>query len=235
MGVDPATKQASLFLISSFTGKLRHWAQHNTEALYSLNFVTQLVDLLRYGFVIKDYQAKNLNLLVKLEQGYSDVPDYTRKFNDYHSFWKSEISEIKFWNLFVHYMSLFWTFDSRLTVSLFLGKFKSLSELQLHAARSNLCRLPTTSRVDSQRQLQPTVLKAFGSSKGNWKRRNKHSKGGRSQHFDKFIRPSICASGSEGHGHGNSSIGHKRKLPPRAQKKKDSWLKAKQKLSQAEF
>jgi len=43
--------------------------------------------------VIKDYQAKKLNLLVKLEQGISDVPDYTRKFNDYHSIWKSEFFE----------------------------------------------------------------------------------------------------------------------------------------------
>jgi hypothetical protein len=40
MGVDLATKQASLILMSSFTGKLGHWAQQNTEALYSLTFVT---------------------------------------------------------------------------------------------------------------------------------------------------------------------------------------------------
>jgi hypothetical protein len=41
MGVDPETKQASsLILMSSFTGKLAHWAQHNTEALYSLTFVS---------------------------------------------------------------------------------------------------------------------------------------------------------------------------------------------------
>ena len=40
MGVDPETKQASLILMSSFTVKLGHWAQHNTEALYSLNNVT---------------------------------------------------------------------------------------------------------------------------------------------------------------------------------------------------
>jgi hypothetical protein len=86
MGVDPETKQASLILMSSFTGKLGHWAQQNTEALYSLTSVTQLVDLVRSSFVIKDYQAENLNLLVKLEQGNSDVPDYTRKFNDYYSF-----------------------------------------------------------------------------------------------------------------------------------------------------
>ncbi len=77
MGVDPATKQASLILMSSFTRKLGHWAQQNVEALYSLTFVTQLVDLVRYSFVIKDYQAENLNLLVKLEQGNSNVPDYT--------------------------------------------------------------------------------------------------------------------------------------------------------------
>jgi len=80
MGVDPKTKQASLILMSSFVGMLGNWAQQNTEALYSLiTYVTQLVDLIRSSFVIKDYQAKNLNLLVKLKQGNSDVPDYTRK------------------------------------------------------------------------------------------------------------------------------------------------------------
>ncbi len=65
------------------------WAQQNTEALYSLTYATQLVDLMRSSFVIKDYQVENLNLLVKLGQGNLDVPDYTRKFNDYHSYWKS--------------------------------------------------------------------------------------------------------------------------------------------------
>jgi hypothetical protein len=79
--------------MSSFTRKFGHWAQQNTEVLHSLTSVTQLVYLERISFVIKDYQAENLNLLVKLEQGNSDVSDYTRKFNVYHSFWKSEISE----------------------------------------------------------------------------------------------------------------------------------------------
>jgi hypothetical protein len=45
-----------------------------------------------------------------------------------------------------------------------LGKFKSLSELQLHAARSNLCRFRFTSRGDTQRQIQqPTGPKTSGS------------------------------------------------------------------------
>ena len=43
MGVDPNTRQASLILISSFTGKQGHWAQQNIEVLYNLNFVSQLV------------------------------------------------------------------------------------------------------------------------------------------------------------------------------------------------
>jgi hypothetical protein len=93
MGVDIETKQASLILMSSFTGKLGHWAQQNTEALHSSTSVTQLVDLVRSYFVIKDYQAENINLLFKLEQGNSDVPDYTRKFNDDNRFWKPEVSE----------------------------------------------------------------------------------------------------------------------------------------------
>ena len=105
----------------------------------------------------------------------------------------------------------------------------------MHAARSNLCRLPSTSRGGSQRQLQPTGPKASSSSKGSWKRQNKYPEGGHSQRFDKSNKPSVGAYGSEGHGHGNSSPGHKRKLPPNEQKKKDSWMKAKQNLSQAEF
>jgi hypothetical protein len=68
MGVDHDTKQASLILMSSSTRKLGHWAQQNAEALYSLNSVPQLVDLVRSSLVIKDYQAQNLNLLIKLEQ-----------------------------------------------------------------------------------------------------------------------------------------------------------------------
>ena len=102
IGIDPETKQASLILMSSFTRKLGHWAQQNTETLYSLTYVTQMVDLVRSSFVIKDYQAENVNILVKLEQGNSDVPDYTRKFSYYYRFWKPEVSEKK-WNLFVHY------------------------------------------------------------------------------------------------------------------------------------
>ena len=116
-----------------------------------------------------------------------------------------------------------------------LGKFNYLSHLLLHAARSNVCRLPTTSRVDSHRQLQSTVPKASGFSKGGWKKQNKSSEGGRPQHFDKPNRPFVGASRSEGYGHGYSSLGQKRKLPPHEQNKKNSWIKAKQILSQAEF
>ena len=86
MGVDPETKQASLNLMQSFIGKsLGHWAQHNIEVLYSLTYVTQRVDLVRSSFVVNNYQAENVNLLVKLDQGNLDGSDYSRKFNDYDS------------------------------------------------------------------------------------------------------------------------------------------------------
>jgi hypothetical protein len=55
MDVDPDTRQASLILMSSFTGKLGHWAHQNTAVLYSLNFVSQLFDFVRSSFVVKDY------------------------------------------------------------------------------------------------------------------------------------------------------------------------------------
>ena len=54
MGVESETKQAILILKSSFIRKLGHWAQHNNEVLYSLTSITQLVDLVRSSFVIKD-------------------------------------------------------------------------------------------------------------------------------------------------------------------------------------
>ncbi len=53
--------------------------------------------------------------------------------------------------------------------------------------------------------------------------------------FYKSNKPYVGASSSEGHGHVNSLLGHKRKLPPYEQNKKDYWIKAKQKLSPAEF
>ena len=115
-----------------------------------------------------------------------------------------------------------------------LGKFNSLSELQLHAARINLCRLPSTSRVDAQRQLPSTGSKPSGSCKSRWKKQ-KYSKSGRSERYDKSNKSLVSASGSVGHGHGNSSLGHKRKLPPHEQQKTDSWIKVEQKLSQAKF
>ena len=96
-----------------------------------------------------------------------------------------------------------------------LGKFNWLSQLQLHVAISDLCRLPATSRGDTQRQIQQSKgPKTFGSSKSIWKGQNMHSEGGRPQFFDKFNRPSGHISGSGSHGHGNSSLGQKIKLPP---------------------
>ena len=73
--------------------------------------------------------------------------------------------------------------------------------------------------MDSQRQLQPTGPKTSGS---NWKKQKKNSEDGRSHSYDKSSRPFGDAFGGEVHGHGNSSLGQKRKSPPREQKKKDS-------------
>jgi len=90
-----------------------------------------------------------------LEQGNSDVPDYTRKFNDYYSFWKPEVSENV--GTYLYIMGLrSGPLRADLMSAYSLVKFNSLSGLQLYSARSNLCRLPTTSRVDAQRQLSPT-------------------------------------------------------------------------------
>ena len=88
--------------------------------------------------------------------------------------------------------------------------------------------------MDVQRQLPPTGSKPSGSGKSSWKK-HKYSKGGRFERSDKSNKPFVGASANEGHGHGLSSLGQKRKLPPHEQKKKDNWIKAKQKSSPAEF
>jgi hypothetical protein len=75
--------------MSSFTGKLGHWAHQNTVVLYNLNSVSQLVDFLRSSFVAKDYQAEHLQLFIKVEQNGLDISEYILKFNDSNSFWKS--------------------------------------------------------------------------------------------------------------------------------------------------
>ena len=84
-----------------------------------------------------------------------------------------------------------------------LGKFNSLPDLQLHAARSNVCRLPATFRVDARRQLPSTGSKPSGYGKSSWKKQT-YSEGGR---FDKSNKPSIGAFGSDDYGHVNSSQG----------------------------
>jgi hypothetical protein len=125
--------------------------------------------------VIKDYQAENLNLLVKLEQGNLDVPEYTRKFNDYYKFWKPEVSEI--FGTYLYIMGLrSGPLRADLMSAYSLGQFNSLSDLQFHAARSNMCKSPATSRVDAQRQLPSTGSKPFGSGKSSWKKQ-KYSEG----------------------------------------------------------
>jgi len=86
MGFDPDTRQANLILMSSFTGKLGHWAQQNTEVLYNLNFVSQLVDFGRSRFVVKDCHNDYLQLLIKAEQNGLEISDYIHKFNDSYSF-----------------------------------------------------------------------------------------------------------------------------------------------------
>ena len=89
IGVNSTTRQANLILISSFTGKLGHWAQQNTEVLYNLNSVSQLVYFVRSSFVVKEYHTEHLQLLIKVEQNGLDILDYIRKFNDSYSFRKT--------------------------------------------------------------------------------------------------------------------------------------------------
>ena len=89
----------------------------------------------------KDYQTKYLQLLIKVEQNGLEISDYIRKFNESYSFWKLEISE-----KCVVYLVVLGLRSGPLRANLMsaygLGKFKSLSELQVHASRSTLSRLP---------------------------------------------------------------------------------------------
>ena len=107
--------------------------------------MSQLVDFVRSNFVVKDYQAEHLQLLIECEQNDLDISEYIRKFNDSYSFWKSEISEKCDVYLFVLGLRS-GPLRADLISAYELGKFKSLSELQLHAPRSTLSRFSTGSQ-----------------------------------------------------------------------------------------
>ena len=97
--------------------------------------------------MIKDYQAGNLNLLVKLEQGNSDVPEYTRKFNDYYSFRKPEVSEKSGTYLYIMCLRS-GPLRADLISAYSLGKFNSLAYYNCTLLEVTcMCRLPAISRV----------------------------------------------------------------------------------------
>jgi hypothetical protein len=93
MGVDLEIKQAGLILMRIFMGKLQHRAQKNTEDLYNLSSVSQLVEFVRIIFVVKYCQAKHLHILIRIKPNRLLNPEHIRKFNNSYIFWKSEIYE----------------------------------------------------------------------------------------------------------------------------------------------
>jgi len=219
MDVDPYTRQANLILISSFTGKLGHWAHQNTEVLYNLNSVSQLVDFVRSNFVVKDYQAEHLQLLSKVEQNGLDISEYIRKFNDSYSFWKSEISKKCVVYLFVSGLR-----NGPLRADLMsaygLGKLKSLSELQLHASRSTLS-IPPTGTQKPEAQKPMTYSKGALSKKSTW--RGLHKSLGSPNLLSASAHGGASGSGTSSHG--LLAHGQKRKLPLHEQKKNTHGLR----------
>ena len=184
--------------------------------------------------MVKHYQAEHLQLLIKCEQNGHDISEYIRKFNDSFSFWKSEISEKCAVYLFVLGLRS-GSLRADLMSAYGLGKFKSLSELQLHASRSTLSRLPTINQKPEAQKSTTFHPRGVASRKSTWRGLNKPLGSPNPSSLGACGGASGGASGSAGSGYGLSSHGQKRKLPPHEQKKKDSWLKAKQKLSSAEF
>jgi hypothetical protein len=137
----------------SFTGKLGHWAQQNTEVLYNLNSVSQLVEFVRSSFVVENYQAEHLQLLIKTEQIGLEISDYIREFSYSYSFWNSEISEKCAVYLFVLGLRS-GPLRADLMSAYGLRKFISLFELQLHASRSCLSKFPSgTQKTDVQKPM----------------------------------------------------------------------------------
>ena len=169
-----------------------------------------------------------MQVLIECEQNGLDISEYIRKFNDSYSFWKSEISEKCSVYLFVLGLRS-GPLRADLMSAYGLGKFKSLSELQLHASRSTLSRLPAVTQKPEAQKSTTFHPRDAASRKSIWRGLNKPL----GSPNPLSLSASGGASGSGTSGHGLSSHGQKRKLPPYEQKKKDSWLKAKQKLSSA--
>ncbi len=111
-----------------------------------------------------------------------------------------------------------------------LGKFKTLSELQLHASRSSLSRFPSgTQKHDAQKHTTYVSSKAALSRKNTWRGLTKFFGSPNPLSGSAHGGTNGGALGSGTLSHGLSTHGQKRKLPPHEQKKKVSWIiKAKQ-------
>ena len=104
-----------------------------------------------------------------------------------------------------------------------MGKFKSLSELELHASRSSLSRLPSrTQKHDAQKHMTYVSPKAALSRKNTWIGMHKPLGSPNPLSVSAHGGTHDGASGDGTSSHGLSAHGQKRKLPPHEQKKQDS-------------
>ena len=90
-GINPDSKQIVVVLVSSFTRKQGKWASYHSTEIYNIATVDDLIDYIRVGFSIEDVEGKNVNILLRLEQGEKYLHDYTQEFDTSYAWWKKSI------------------------------------------------------------------------------------------------------------------------------------------------
>ena len=80
-GVDPNSKEAVTFVVSSFTRSLGNWVADHTDEILKLDSIDALTAYVRVGFSNEDLEGKNLYSPIMLDQVEKSLHEYNREFN----------------------------------------------------------------------------------------------------------------------------------------------------------
>ena len=82
-GVDPNSKEVVTVVVASFTGSLVNWVADHTDDIFKLDSIDALTAYVRVSFSNEDLESKILYPLIKLDQTYRPLREYTREFKNF--------------------------------------------------------------------------------------------------------------------------------------------------------
>ena len=139
--IDPESPQGATIFTGCFTGTLASWfAQQYKDRTFS--GITEVIDIVKSGYLIKDYKGEALIKLVTCKQR-NNLGTYIRVFNEHLAYWKGDLSFE-----FTAYLFMFGISNVSLRTELMRTfrdskadqrfGFASLTEIQESASRSAL-------------------------------------------------------------------------------------------------